>query len=743
MQTIAVLAVSCVTALAAGQAAAQLPTLAERSEMYFRYLEIPDRMPGLALLEPHWLPDGDRFWYAAGAPEETVIFLVDPVANTRAEMFDTERLRKALGRVLGHPPPHRGLPFDDFSFLDEGERAVRFTVDGNHYRLDLPSYSIRPLEGEPAEPPSALESGGRWGRGEQGGPYFAGRIDGVPSPDGEWVLEDEDHDLWLRSTRGGDRTRLTSDGEADHPWHVVHPEYGDWWQGPPPLGNWSPDGRLIAVWRSARRALELHIGELHEDGVRWVQVDTVDTNVGGFRWRPDGSELWFDREADWSKRLDLLAADPRTGKARLVLTETAETFVDWTANARYDLLHFLEDGERFIWRSNRDGWYDLYLYDVDGDLVRRLTEGPFEVSWPYAIDEGAGWIYFGVFGAGDRPYDTYVHRVRLDGSGFERLTHRNGQPGPYGFSPSKKFFLLHRSTPTEPEVVELRRADGTLLQTLARQEIAWLDELHWHPPEEFVVKAGDGSTELHGRLYKPWDFDPDKKYPVVQVVYGNPSFSFHVFSPWFGGTDKRAPALAQLGFVTFVVEERGTHGRGKAFRDVLYRDEVRPQVADDVATLRQLAAERPYMDLDRVGIVGGSYGGHATIRNMLLAPDVYHVGVARSARWSKWLGRLYGAPYREIPEVYERASSLTYAGNLEGRLLLAQATDDNLEQVMTLIEALTEAGKFYDLMILPEGGHSLTERHPKYFHEARIRYLVEHLEPEIGDPETADRGGEI
>jgi dipeptidyl aminopeptidase/acylaminoacyl peptidase len=758
-------------AIANGQPAVVEATsysLEERIEMMFRYMEIPGRIRSLDLLEPRWLADGTRFWYATGAPDETVIYLVDPVANTRVELFDRHRLRGALEARLGQALPGRGLPFDDFSFAGEGEEAVRFTVEGVQYRLELSSYSVRPLEQRVVPPPSGLAPGGRWYR-DIVAPYFSGRIEGVPSPDGKWLLEEDDANLWLRSTADDTRVRLTSDGTAEYPWHLLPAEHS-YWGGPPFRGHWSPDGNRIAVYRSDHRDVprkpvvhwnvpfghplheehrvravadvdwelavtppfELHVGELGGERVRWVKVsrEPVNGSLGGFQWRPDGSELWFTRELDWSRRLELLAFDPVTGATRTVLAETTETFVDNTQNERYDLLHFVEGGDRFIWRSNRDGWYDLYLYDVEGTLVRRLTDGPFEVSWPYAVDEDRGWIYFGVYGAGPRPYDMYVHRVRLDGSGFQRLTDRNGQPGPFGFSPSRQFFLLYSSTPTSPEVVELWRADGTRLQTLARDDVDWLvDELAWMPPEEFVVKAADGETDLHGLLFKPWDFDPRRQYPVVQVVYGNPSFNFHAFSPWFGNGNRDAPALAQLGFITFVVEERGTHGRGRAFRDVIYRDLAHPKVADHVATLRQLAAERPYMDLSRVGVVGGSYGGIATIRNMLLAPDAYHVGVARSSRWFKWQERLYGAPYHEIPEIYERNSSLTYIENLKGQLLLAHATDDDIEEVMILIGALTDAGKFFDLLILPRGGHSLTETHPRYFPEAQARYLANHLKP--------------
>jgi dipeptidyl aminopeptidase/acylaminoacyl peptidase len=373
-------------------------------------------------------------------------------------------------------------------------------------------------------------------------------------------------------------------------------------------------------WAIAGAApLDVYVGELGDGEVRWTKVASSppDQSIGGFRWRPDGSELWFHRELDWARRLELLAFDPRTGDTRIVLTETVGTYVDWTANARYDLLRFLADGNRFIWRSNRDGWYDLYLYSVDGTLIHRLTEGPFEVSWPYAVNEEGGWIYFGVFGADPRPYDTYVHRVRLDGSGFQRLTHRNGQPPPNGFSPSGQFFLLHGSTPTTPAAVELWRADGAMLRTLVRNDLGWLDEYGWTPPEEFVVKAADGETDIHGVLYKPWDFDPQKQYPVIHALYGNPSFNFHAFSTGFGGADNDAPALAQLGFITFVIEERGTHGRGKAFRDVVYRDVARPQVADDVAALRQLAARAGRLPRGRRGLQPVVQGFHADLGRLL------------------------------------------------------------------------------------------------------------------------------
>lgn len=347
-------------------------------------------------------------------------------------------------------------------------------------------------------------------------------------------------------------------------------------------------------------------------------------------------------------------------------------------------------------------------------------------------------MYFTAHGDRERPYDIHLYRVNLEGEGFTRLTEGIGQHE-IQFSPSKQFFLDIHSSVDRPAVVELRRADGTLLQTLAKANIdALVMELKWGPPEEFVVKAADGKTDLYGVLFKPYNFDPSRTYPIVEVIYAGPQRTAvpHTFSPTFSGLF--AQAFAQLGFITFVVDARGTPERGKAFQDVVYGNFGRHEIPDHVAALRQLAEDRPYMDLGRVGIFGYSFGGYFAVRAMLLAPDVYHVGVAggglsgirHNSVTSYFLG-----PRGENSETREHASNLRLADNLRGKLLLLHGTSDvngPLAHTMQLVDAFIQAGKPYDLLLFPEEHHLFLLRPGKarsYFRDAVSRYFREHLKP--------------
>jgi dipeptidyl aminopeptidase/acylaminoacyl peptidase len=354
------------------------------------------------------------------------------------------------------------------------------------------------------------------------------------------------------------------------------------------------------------------------------------------------------------------------------------------------------------------------------------------------VDEKLGWVYFTAHGDQQRPYDTHLYRVNLDGKKFTRLTEGTGQHRIIQFAPSREFFLDTHSSIERPPAVDLRRADGTLLQTLSRANIdALKEELKWNPPEEFVVKAADGKTDLYGNLYKPYDFDPNKKYPVIEVNYARGTVVSHNFIRDSRGV--QAQALAQLGFVTFVVDGRGTPKRGKEFQDVVYGNLGRHEIPDHVATLRQLAEERPYMDLSRVGIYGYSAGGYFTTRAMLLAPDVYHVGIAGAPPvdaygWAHLNERLMGLPEKN-KQGYEYASNLRLAGNLKGKLLIIHPTSDvniPFSQTMKMVEALIRAGKPYDLLVFPEQNHSpaqWSETTRRYMQDAIRRYFQEYLKP--------------
>ena len=562
-----------------------------REDMYRRYLEFPSYVKGGAI-DPHWMADGSSFWYAEGAPENTIMYKVDPVkGGTKTPLFGTSRLRQALTSVLGHHPLYQGLPFEEFTFLDDGEKAVKFTVENKEFILQLDNYKITLV------PPLSEAEKNRLLPQIVPKTFVRTSPDVIEvlSPNGRWFAGLKEYNLWLRSSYDGRSVQLTSDGIEDYEWGR---------RGTRSWARWSPDGFKLALEKVDSRHVpkfpvvhwlkplaevewvtnrisrpdapllqsELFIVEILSK--RQVRVDIGEERDQRFvmlGWRPDGSEMLFLRvdrlqkklplmtTDPLEKKLDLMAADPATGSTRVVLTETEKTrlTIPIFSDRAFTLLG---DGKKFIWMSERDGWNHLYLYDLDGTLIRQLTEGTFPVVRVIAVDEKVGWVYFTAHGDQQRPYDTHLYRVNLEGKHFTRLTEGTGQHGswrgspPIRFAPSKEFFLDTHSSFDRPAAVELRRADGTLLQILSKANIdALKEELKWSSPEEFVVKAADGETDLFGILYKPYDFDPDKKYPVIEYIYAETITVPRAFAE-NGRLVVQAQALAQLGFITFIVD---------------------------------------------------------------------------------------------------------------------------------------------------------------------------------------------
>ena len=487
--------------------------------------------------------------------------------------------------------------------------------------------------------------------------------------------------------------------------------------------------------------VELYV--VDKEGGSRVRIDLGD---GGepylhiIGWHPDGIELYLLRMNRLMNRLDLLAVNPGSGSTRNILTERSDTFIvglpflhgysGWLEWINHVV--FLDGGARFIWTSERDGWRRLYLYDLEGKLVRPLTSAGFEILRLEAIDEPGAWVYYSARGNPDRPYDLQLYRVSL-GGGEPVLLLEGGLLGHPVFTGSMEYFWTVTEGLDHPHAVELYRADGTRLQTLWTADTRLLEELAWKPPEEFVVQAADGVTDLHGLLFKPSDFDPDGKYPVVEDIYAGPWIQ-HVWRSWQDPTVWVNQSLAELGFIVFKVDARGTPGRGKAFQDLVHGNFGRHEIPDHVAALKQLAAERPYMDLDRVGIFGHSWGGYFVLRALLLEPGTYHVGIASAPGVDLADFRVSVEPFMgclplDCPEAYKYGSNTRLAENLDGELLLIHGTSDDdapFTETVKMIDALIQAGRPYDLIIFPEASHSLFRK--PYWWDSIRRYLVEHLE---------------
>jgi dipeptidyl aminopeptidase/acylaminoacyl peptidase len=645
------------------------------------------------------MDDGNRFWYVIETPQDTVYYMVDCVAGSR--------------EPIGEPP-----------------------------RPDAPVDASEPESpAPPAKPDDAAAD-----------PDVVETL----SPDGRWVIALKEHNLWYRATEGDELLPLTTDGEEDYPWSTDEAQWsGDGdrfvvhrydvrglhkmpvvtWLGHSEEVDWDP----YPYAGEARYREEIHIVDLASGKV--VRVDTGDEPGQSYvplQWSEDGAEFMLLRLGPGMKQVDLMAAGPTGGGVRTIVSDRQDTFIEglhlyFVSDCFY---YPFDDGEHFIWRSERDGWAHFYLYKNDGTLVRRLTRGEFEVHRVLAVDAVQGWIYFTAQAEPGHPYDRHLYRIDTKGERMKRLTEGTGAHR-VSIAPELTGFVDNHSAYDRKPASELRAMDGSLIMTLAEADISELDTIGWKPPEEFVVKAADGETDIYGFLYKPHDFDPAQKYPLVEVIYAGSQMPAipRTFIPHEYGFF--AQILAQLNFVTVVIDARGTPGRGKAFQDVVYRNIGRNEIPDHVAAIRQLAADRPYIDLERVGVHGKSWGGYFALRAMLQAPEFYKVGVASAIVADLATTAWYPiAPYMESPEEnpegYDYANCLQWADKLQGKLLITAATGDlntPFAQTLKMMDAFIKAGKPVDLMVFPDQHHWLQGESLDYFYIMLKDYFVEHLRP--------------
>jgi dipeptidyl-peptidase-4 len=759
----------------AGPSSAQSATAPTREEMYRRYQQIAFMVRG-GTVDPHWMADGTRFWYADETTADSlVVYLVDPRRRSKEPMFDVPRLRAAVRAAVGQEPPGRGVPFATFELRDD-ERSARFTVNGSMLSLRRDSYEIASLGAQSNASLDRTQPQLVRPSVTTGSPATME----VPSPDRRWFATIQNANLALRSAVDNRVVVLTADSTAGIEWEMNG-------------AKWSPDGRLVAARRVDYRGVE-RTALVHwltrQEQVEWVPFPRVggavprteivivdreskaqlrlendgdpDASYFIIGWRPDGSELLYARLSRDVKRADILAADTETGRVRVVLTETSPTFLYYNldflrispAPGTGPPFTMVGGSDRFVWASERTGWKQLYLYALDGTLVRPLTRTTFPVETVLAVDEKTQRVYFTAHGDSSRPYDTHLYRVGLDGRELVRLTEATGQHE-ITLSPSREVFLDRHSSLDRAPVVDLRAARGERLLELARANTDRLSALGWKPPEEFVVKAADGKTDLYGVIYKPFDFDPAKRYPVIEMLYAGPQrtnirrtfLSLMGLSPAEEGpTSTTVQALAQLGYIGVIIDARGTPQRGKAFQDVVYGNFGRHEIPDHVAALRGAAASRPYMDLAHVGVFGHSFGGYFSTRAMLLAPEIYRVGVA-SGMSSPGVDGSNGASlegYLDLvsrnPAAYRYASNLPLVDRLRGDLLIIAGTSDAntpFADAMKMVDALVAAGKHHDLVVLPERNHVTTfsGRTGEYWGEAVRRHFAEHL-PAEGQPQA-------
>jgi len=457
-----------------------------------------------------------------------------------------------------------------------------------------------------------------------------------------------------------------------------------------------------------------------------VQVDVRDGKpfdnsvVGHYAyrvsWSPDGGELLCNRTNRRQNIMEFTACNPETGKCRVIIRE--EWLPSWTENS--PTMQLLKDGKRFIWASERTGWSNFYLYDLSGKLLTDLTNHPFEVANIVRVDEETGMLYY-LARSGDNHMKLQLHRVGLDGRGDKRLT----DPAfnhLVDVAPDGKHFIDVAQTHDSPPVTRLMDTDGRVVEELAKSDLTKFDQLGLKRVELIKYKAADGVTDLHGLLHFPSNFDPNKKYPLLVSVYAGPDTN------GARETFTLPNAITEYGFLVATLDSRSAGGRGKRFLDAIYMKLGVVEMDDQAAGVKSLWS-RAYVDKNRVGIFGTSYGGYASAMCLLRHPDVFQAASASSAvtAWDHY-DTIYTERYMWIPqenkEGYEAGNAMNYADKLKGRLMIYYGTADNNvhpNNSMQLIQALQKTGKSFEVQVGPDAGHSGIRQ------ERMMEFFIENL----------------
>ena len=661
-----------------------------------------------------WMPDG-RFWYTRPTTNATGnVVIVDPVKRTR--------------ELVGTPPATSTVP--DPAGAGRGGRAGG--------------------------------AGGRGGRGgvaitRKCGPNVTGLTGPPPasmSPDGSKAVFICDWNLWVRDVATGQERQLTTDGQKDFGYATSN---AGWTTSAAPALSWSPDGKKIATQQQDERKVgDMYLVQTPVNGGHPVlrawkyplagdaevamitrviidvetgkltkllmppdfhrAMDEDDLDMGEYLWSPDGTRLGLvstDRFHRWSTAK---LADTTTGEVRELFTEREKTHVQ--TRVQWQILW---DTKEVIWYSQRDGYAQLYLHDLDtGRLKNKITDGPGMVTGIARLDRATRTLWFNAVGKekGQDPYFSHLYKVGLDGKNFVSLTPDNGTHTAQ-ISPDGKYVIDTFSQPdVAPETTVRDGATGALIMPLEKADISRLLATGWKPPMPIRMTAADGKTDIYGLLFRPTNFDPSKKYPIINQAYPGPQ-SGSVGSRAFSAARGDRQALAELGFVVVSIDGTGTPNRSKAFTDAYYGAMGRHNtLPDQVAGMKELAKRFPWIDIEKTAMWGHSGGGFITAGALLQAPynDFFKVGIAESGNHDQrqyeddW-GERYQGPLVKNPDGtdnYTIEANQTHAAGLKGRLLLIHGTmDNNVPPYNTylVVDALIKANKDFDLLMIPNAGH--------------------------------------
>lgn len=754
-------------------------------------------------LNPTWINKTETFWYSWRDDSGLRFWKVDPKAKKKTPLFDSAQMAALLSELTHKPYDALTLPITTVTFDEKDANLLRFTLDNIRYEYDQEKATLK-VAPEPPKGPAPAGNGSRNGQRRRQGAGAPPTAPADPndfrnfSPDKKGYVYSLNQNLYYVEVKEGKDeppVQLTKDGERYYgfgsrqfgpegePRDESDPQQQD--QSKPQEQRvranvtWSKDSKRFFVTRNDSRKVkelylvnslaeprptlltykydmpgepdvaqtELYVFEIGKKELKRVKVEKYkDQQLRNVHWQDTTSDsLRFVRRDRLQRNLEFCELNLVTEATTVLLTEKVEN-----AYLEIQPVRYAKPGGDFLWFSERSGWGHYYLYSNDGKLKHAVTSGPYRAQEIVEVDADKQLFWFRGVGreAGENPYYQHLYRIGLDGKNLTLLDSGEADHTS-SLSPNKSFAVdVYSRTDLAPHAC-VRDDDGKIVMELEETPLKRLMELGWRMPERFTVKAADGVNDLYGNLWKPTDFDPRKKYPIIANVYPGPQTES--VTPGFSvaATNQR---LAQLGFIVIQIGNRGGNpARSNAYHSYGYYNLRDYGLADKKAGIEQLAARFSWVDIDKVGIYGHSGGGFMTAAALMLPPynDFFKVGVSSSgnhdnnvynANWSEQHHGLKevpvkdkdGKPTGETKFEIKIPTNAELAANLKGNLLLVHGDmDNNVHPAGTirLVNALIKAGKRFDFMVMPGQPHGYGEMQP-YFTQLLMEYFAEHL---LGD----------
>lgn len=676
-------------------------------------------------VQAFWQTDSKGFWYRNILKDSVQEYIyVDAVSGIKRPAFDHGQLATALSQASGKIVTPNKLGINALVF-DNKNKKITFRHQNAWYQYDIakqtcvattPATDTSAIYAPPSAPLSRRRP--RWDRD--------GRRDSL-SPDKQWVSYIRDYNVYIRPAAGGEAIRFTTDGTKEKPYGQL---------------VWSPDSKYAVGYKiDPREQKEVYYiltslpnttrGQLRSQryaqpgdeftsyemyvfsptSKKAVKVNTEKYDFLGspyLRWKKDSRYFTYEKADRGHQRFRIIEVDSETGDTRNIVDEQTNTFI----YEQRIFTHYLPETNEIIWSSEKDGWRHLYLVDaLKGNIKNAITAGPWVVREIDSIDEKKREVWFRASGMndGEDPYNIHYYRIGFDGKNLVSLTPARGNHT-VSFSPDRKYFIDTYSSPNVAPVTNLvRAADNKVVMELEKADISAYLALGIKLPEVFVAKGRDGVTDIWGVVCRPRNFDPNKRYPVIENIYAGPQ---DAFVPKNFMTYGEMQSMAELGFIVVQCDGMGTANRSKAFHDACWQNIADAGLPDRILWIKALAAKYPYVDDNRVGIYGTSAGGQNSTGALLFHPEFYKAAVSACGchdnrvdkQW--WNEQWMGYP---IGKHYDEQSNITNAAKLQGKLLLIVGeADTNVppESTYRLADALIKANKMFDFLTVPGMGHS-------------------------------------